>query len=289
MEERKSRPLSQYTKRIGLFDYCPRSIYSDLVAGCPAKKAGEPCVYCFNEFLEQKYGYARSFDRGFKLKDLKTWLTRKPGRLVAELKKVGVVRINANTDFYPELDQINADHIDIFTRSHIRVIAITKQYLDKIPLTISAIKRNRGILQVTFNFLDQEKLNDFEPYWTDIDAKKSGIVNAFAKLKSHLVLRISPIIIGVNDSDAEGILTWFKSIGGSRAIIHFLRKSSPELTQLTQKWNGIVPTKAGEFYTDEQMVPVLERLRKVGLELSICSEFELNKKYGSGAKSCCFI
>jgi len=283
-----SKPLSQYTKGTGLNTFCPRSIYSDLIAGCPAKKAGKPCVYCFNEILEKRYGFKRSFERGFKLKELKQWLTRRPGRLFNELKNIKVVRINANTDFYPEFDKINADHIDIFTRSKIKVIAITKQDLKKIPLAIEAIKRNGGHVQTTFNFLDTKKAKDFEPYWTDINQRKSSIEYYVKKMPKNIVLRISPIIIGVNDKEIEDIINWFKSIGGKKVIIHFLRKSTPELIGLIKKYHGKIPIKAGEFYYDKEMIPVIEKLKKIDIKINICGEYDLNKKYSYSSK-CCFI
>ena len=288
MREINSKPLSQYSKGTGVLTVCPRSIYSDLIAACPAKKAKNPCTYCFNEILEKKYDFRRSFKRGFKLKELKEWFTRRPGRLVKDLNKVGVVRINANTDFYPELDEINADHIEVFTKNKIKVIAITKQNLKNIPLTMKAIKTNGGLLQATFNFLDPKKAKDFEPYWTNIDQRKSAIEYYVKKMPNNIALRISPIIIGVNDQEVEEIMKWFKSIGGNKVIIHFLRKSTPKLIKLISKYNGKVPTKAGEFYYDKEMIPIIERLEKINIEMNICGEHELNKKYGR-SDLCCFI
>jgi DNA repair photolyase len=288
MREITSKPLDQYTKRTGVLTLCPRSIYSDLIAACPAKKAGKPCTYCFNEILEKKYDFRRSFKRGFRLKELKNWLTRKPGRLATALKDTGVVRINANTDFYPELDETNADHVDIFTRSKIKVIAITKQDLRKLPLTMKAIKENGGVVQPTFNFLDPQKAKEFEPYWTNITERKAAIEHYVKKMPKNVVLRISPIIIGVNDGEVEEIMKWFGSIGGKRVIIHFLRKSTPEMIRLINKYGGKVPTKADEFYYDREMLPVIKRLKNIDVKMNICSEFELNKKYGHSGK-CCFV
>jgi DNA repair photolyase len=286
MNKIKSKPLAQYSKRIGKDIFCPRGIYSDLVAACSAKKQGKSCVYCFVDILEGEHDSQRSFERGFKLKELKDWLNRRPGRLSNELKDIKVVRINANTDFYPELDEINAEHIDLFTRNGIKVIVITKQYLNNIPKTVEATKNNSGVLQVTFNFLDKEKAKDFEPYWTDIEEKKSGIEKYIKEFNERIILRIAPIIIGVNDDDAYKIMEWFKSIGGKRAIIHFLRKDHESLNKAIKKWGG--RSTKNEFYSNEEMTLVIETLKNIGLEMNICAEYELNKRYG-GSVDCCFI
>jgi hypothetical protein len=280
MQPLKSKPLSQYTKNIGLETTCPRSIYSDLVAGCPAKKAKNPCIYCFNEILEKKFNFTRSFEQGFKLKSLKEWLTTKRGRLGKLLEEIKVVRINANTDFYPELDQTYADQIAQFTKQDIKVIAITKQPLTKIPKTMEAIKTNGGIMQATLNFLES---NLFEPYWQNIEERKEAIAKYQQIMPNNLVLRIAPIIIGI--SKPKAIVNWYKSVGGKRVIIHFLRKTTPKLKEIICKLNGKLPTIKEEFYTKEEMRPIIKELD--GVELSICAEYELNKKYGR--PNCCFI
>lgn len=150
------------------------------------------------------------------------------------------------------------------------------------------LRKVARLLQPSFIFLNEDKVKDFEPHWADIGKKKRAIEHYFKEMKDQIVLRLSPIIIGVNDSEVEEILRWFKSICGEKVIIHFLRETNPELKKMIHKWNGVVPSKCDDFYTESQMIPIIEKLCKFELKLTICAEFELNKKYGY-TDDCCFL
>jgi DNA repair photolyase len=296
MKEQKriieSEPLSSYDKAIGNGFKCYRSIFSDLVGGCPAKKAGQPCVYCFNQRFEKLLGNSRGFQKGFEVSELDALLQRNGRKLVQELKEKGVVRINGKSDFYEGLDQEHASHIETFSKHDIKVVAITKRDLRSIPLTMKAIKENGGLIHVTLNFFPGgEKAGDFEPF---IDHAKTmdGIKHYIdCGLGEIIVLRVGPIMLGVNHEDSLKILQWFKEAGGTKCCVQFLKIGTKEARALIQKHGK----DGGNVFPDlklentENFKPLLlQKLKSVGLPLTVCADKELNDEFGDN-EICCWI
>jgi DNA repair photolyase len=287
-----SDPLQKYMKKIGEGILCPRNIYSDLVPGCPAKQAGQTCVYCYAERFEKAGNYTRSFQKGFGTADLESLLRSGTRKITRELKDKGVVRINGNSDFYTNLDQDHASHIQTFSRNDIKVVAITKRDLRSIPLTMRAIKENGGLVHVTLNFFPGgEKAGDFEPF---IDHAKSmdGIKHYIdCGLGEIIVLRVGPIMFGVNHEDSLKILQWFKEAGGTKCCVQFLKIGSKETRALIQKHGkdgGIVFPELKLENPANYKIPLLKRLKSFGLPLTVCADKELNDQYGDN-EICCWI
>ncbi len=286
----QSKPIKSYNKKIGNGITCNRNIYSDLVGGCPSKKKNKPCVYCFNENLEQLYGFKRGFEKGFTMEELVKELLNDDNNLSRELRKIGIVRINANTDFYPEFDELYAEQIQTFAKYSIKVIAITKQDLIQLPNTMDAISKNKGVVHLTFNFVDKELAKMFEPdHYLNIDDRMDSLKYFLVEknMKDNIVLRIAPVILGVNENDSYQIIKSFTDCGGDKVCIEFLRNPNKKLVERIKKYTEIITSFKGQ-YSDEDKERYILKIRKITDRITICGDYLLNEKYGY-AKECCWI
>jgi hypothetical protein len=159
-------------------------------------------------------------------------------------------------------------------------------------LTMRAIKENGGLIHVTLNFFPGgEKAADFEPF---IDHAKSmdGIKHYIdCGLGEIIVLRMGPIILGVNHEDTLRILQWFKEAGGTKCCVQFLKIGSKETQALIQKHGKDGGTVFPELKLENPAnykIPLLKRLKSFGLPLTVCADKELNDQYGDN-EICCWI
>ena len=223
-------------------------------------------------------------------------------KVIYQLQQKMPVRFGSMCDpFDPDNDvkALTIQAIDLMNRYNHPYLIYTKNDFTTNPEVIRRLKQSGKDVLIHISLSNLDDKNGFvleskaPSCFQRLQAIKTLIEN-----KVPVVLRIAPIILGVNDKDVIKLMIIFKAIGGKKVVIEelrigaefktFLEKHYPQAIKFfpkEPKWNyyrydeSIIKPKFEEF---------VDGAKKLDFEIAICGNHQLENELCNNDNCCLF-
>lgn len=176
---------------------------------CPQKYSFSPYVGCSHSCL---YCYASSYVRDFTKTRIKKDLI---SNLVKDLENFNYslyVSMSNSSDPYQPIEErakLSRECLKIFKERKVRVLILTKS--DLILRDIDILSKMNSVVSITITTLDEEIAKKLEPE-APSPQRRLEALRKLSEQNIPTVLRLDPIIIGINDS-IEDLVVKAREVG----------------------------------------------------------------------------
>lgn len=188
------------------------------------------CAYCYarpsHQYLD--FGAGTDFERKIVVKRNAVALFRKA--LESKRWQRDVVMFSGNTDCYQPLEasyRLTRGMLEVCLEHANPVAIITKSgVIQRDVALLAELSRVTDVrVSVSIAFANDDERRALEPWATTVD-KRFRVVEALAAAGVRVGVSLSPVIVGLNDSQIPELLTRAKAAGASYAFMGALRLPS---------------------------------------------------------------
>ncbi|MEM5875416.1 MAG: radical SAM protein [Candidatus Aenigmatarchaeota archaeon] len=266
-------------RAISLFDPWKNSLCT-----CPKKYSFSPYVGCIHSCL---YCYASSYIRHFNFPRIKEKIILRVNKDLREIDKSLYISASNSSDPYQKLEEklkIFRECLKIFKNNGLKVLILTKSNL--VLRDIDILKRMNVIVSITITTLDEKISCKIEPN-APSPFKRLEALEKLSKENIPTVLRIDPIILGLNDN-IEDLILKAKEIGVRHIVSstykarldnwkRMFKKFPKEMKRLKKFYFVLGEKISGSYYLpkvirEKVMKKVKNLVEKNGLTFGCCRE-----------------
>ena len=178
-------------------------------------------------------------------------------------------------------------------------IVVTKSATLMTPQVLDLLGRARDLcqVQVSLAWMDAHTASEFEP-GAPAPRTRMRVLGTLLDNGIDAVLRVAPIILGVNSDDVVQMMDHFLALGGKKVIIEELRCDRRFKEYLGGRYpeaaEVLSPKMVRNYhrYSESTVEPLFrqyrDHARRVGLRLGICSNNVLEQRLNNNA-NCCLV
>lgn len=217
---------------------------------CPRKYSFSPYVGCEHSCL---YCYASSYIKGFEKVRIKKNLIFNLTKDLSSLKEQLYISMSNSSDPYQPIEEktkLTRECLKIFKERGIRVLILTKS--DLVLRDLDILKKMKVVVSVTITTLDEEIASELEPN-SPSPTKRLRALSKLAEERIPTVLRIDPIIPGIND-DVRDLILMAKDIGVKHVVSSTYKLRLDSWKRLKEKFGERIDRLRKLYFVDGEKI-----------------------------------
>ena len=300
----QDHPIYKYPLQVSGKEGCYFPFKFDTTLAGPCHR----CRYCYREPLmrfvyktrEALFGgtkYATSLDAA-----LERASTGRRGKNSAMFQAGLPLKWGGMSDPFPPDPvalRLALQSLDALVRYGAPFILVTKSAVPMIPRVVDLLgrARDRCQVQISLAWMDNQRAREFEP-GAPSPRRRLRVIETLLNNGIDVVLRVAPIIIGVNSGDVVNLMDQFLALGGKKVIIEELRCDRPFRQYLEDRYPDAAALLSEKRirnyyrYPESTVEPLFREYRdhaqRLGLRLGICSNAVLEQRLNSN-ENCCLV